>query len=215
VVRHSQIAEFVRGPAWLRPERLLFDVRGRRQDGSGDFRIEVLNTATKKRERFLDAAISPAVSPDGKWIACVSLDVETGQENILVMDSDRGNVSRLLGEFSSKLFIGSLAWSPDGNDLAFAAADPFAKSLPRERRSQLVSLAHPTLKDVWLIRRDGSNLRRLADLGESQPSVAWASNPKFVYVLGFRGLLKFNVESGAFEERGAGTYGGQIASVPR
>jgi TolB protein len=103
---------------------------------------------------------NPAWSPDGKTIA-----VDGGYGGSLwLMDADGGNERRL--DTGSPLCFGSAEpdWSPDGQWIAFVGSNCKAQTL------------HGGLKehwsDIWLVRPDGSDLRRLTRADRR----AWAAH---------------------------------------
>jgi Tol biopolymer transport system component len=210
LVKHSAPGEFVRSPAWLPDGRqLFFDVRGVDSSGQPDLRIERLDLSTGARQRYLEGAIFPVISPDGRSLAFVRVDAATSHEDIQVIDLETQATTSLLGPQSSKLMISSLAWSPDGSRLIFAAADPLVLAAPSAGTGQ-GSTAHPTLQDLWLINRDASGLRRLIDFGESQPSAVWSARGNVIYAMASQGFLVIDVESGKMQRLGQGSQGGQI-----
>ena len=156
LVKHSAPGEFVRGPAWLADgNHLVFDVRTVRDNGKVDLRLEVIDVTTGVRGRFFEGAISPVISPDGRTLACVWIESATGQQDIVLLDLTNRQARRLLGQNSTKLNISSLAWSPDGSRILFAATDPFVPG-QAPRGSSPAATAHPTLSDLWIINADGS-----------------------------------------------------------
>jgi len=66
-----------------------------------------------KRLTFMENALAPSWSPDGRKIAFVS---SSPPQHLYVMNSDGSNISKL--PFADVLPHGSLTWSPDGTKLA-------------------------------------------------------------------------------------------------
>jgi dipeptidyl aminopeptidase/acylaminoacyl peptidase len=60
----------------------------------------------------------PSVSPDGKRVAAWRTDAETEDEDIWILDSERGTVTRLTFESGA---IEEPIWSPDGRSIAYTA----------------------------------------------------------------------------------------------
>ncbi len=214
LVRHAGPGESVRSPSFMPDGKsVIFDVRGINEQGLSDFRVEVLNLVDGSRKRLIESAYEPRLSPDGASVASVALDSNTGHEDIMVFDLASSQSRRLLGSVSTKAGISSLAWSPDGRQIAFAASDPFVLG-QTYRRGMGEALEHPTLRDVWLIERDGSNLRRLNDLAEPQPSLVWSRDGALLYVLGLSGLLSVDAKTGVSTRIGEGSYGGALTRIP-
>jgi Tol biopolymer transport system component/LysM repeat protein len=93
---------------------------------------------------------APAPSPDGARIAFMSFDRGgAGNWEIFVMDSDGGNVVRLTNNHAND---GLPTWSPDGRKIAFASDRDGVWS-------------------IWVTNPDGSDQRKLFDMGGSPDGV--------------------------------------------
>ena len=136
----------VKGPAYERQFSALFTIRA---DG----------TRQRQLTRFTSDWVSdPAWSPDGRWIAFnrysfgdEARDTDSDDTSVIAVIPARGGSERVLG--SPTTYDGSPAWSPDGRWLAFA----------RGERDES--------PDIWLMRPDGSDARRIAEDGASP---AWS-----------------------------------------
>jgi Tol biopolymer transport system component len=216
-LRHSRVGEFLRNPVWLTNDKLLINVRGRAPDGQADLRIESLDLASGVRERILTSAVELALSPNRKSIAYVAIDPQTQSERLAVRDLQTGATEYLLPADNILTLFTSITWSPDGSAVAFAAANP--GTLHRQDSDRLYVLAattlHPTLQDVWVVNRDGTGLRLIADIAESQPSIAWAADGASLYVMGTAAFLHMNLKTGAIAPIGQGVPFGQIVRVDR
>jgi Tol biopolymer transport system component len=118
---------------------------------SGNLKIYVMN-ADGSKERLLTPGprwvsdSSPSWSPDGRWIAFSSSRIKDGNPEIFKMRPDGSRITRLTftdtaGEVSPD--DGFPAWSPDGRSIVFS--------------STRVSGQH----DLWVMRPDGKNVRRI------------------------------------------------------
>jgi hypothetical protein len=210
VLRHSRVGEFLRNPAWLDDNRLLLNVRGRMPSGLPDLRIESLDLMSGARARLVTGAVELGLAPDKQSFGYADVDAESQHELLMLHDIASGQSRPLMAADSLLVFLGSIAFSPDGNTIAFTAADPSTGIAPGAPARQ----AHPTLQDVWLVNRDGSNQRRLAELAESQPSLAWAADGRAVYALGASGFWRIDAATGAMEQMYPGVSFGQIALLP-
>jgi Tol biopolymer transport system component len=214
--RHQRLAEFLRTPAWISNTEILYTYLGRRDNGETDMRIERLDVSSGTSSRFLDAAIDPAVSPDLGRVAFNFIDARTGAETLTVARLDLSERRPIvdaaragLGLFSAQVF------SPDGMRIAFAAVDlssPAQGGLPPPRASAVLA-AHPFAQDIWLVNVDGSGLRRVAEVAENMPSIAWSGDGAFLYVLGPAAFWRIDVASGNAEKIAPGVPQGQIVRL--
>jgi Tol biopolymer transport system component len=95
----------------------------------------------------------PSYSPDGTQIAFrgdLDLAEPSGDEEIYVMDADGTNVRQLT---SNADFDSAPSWSPDGRRILFERA-PAGTFTPGVEAQE---------KDVYVMRADGSHVRRLTD----------------------------------------------------
>ena len=224
VVHHTGTGEFVSRPNWTNDDKqLIFDVRGTDANGDADVRVESLDLATNTRQRLAANAAEPALAPDGKTLAYVFIDPQDQHEQLMLTDLATGKSSPLTGKDATQVFDIELSWSPDGNELAFAAADPSvvaqepssggglrAASATLPQPSTTDVMLHPFLQDIWVINKDGSNLKRIADIGESQPSVAWSTDGQYVYALGATNFWRIKVSDATRQVIGQGEPSGQV-----
>lgn len=214
VARHQRVAEFLRAPVWISDTELLYTYRGRGAGGSGsDVRIERLDVKTGKSVRFIDSAVDPSVSRDGKWVVYVGVDPATQEEALLLASLDL-SVKRTLVAASGKLALfSSQVFSPDGSKVAFAAIDleqlqPGGLSAPG--RLGVYAAPHPFAGDVWVVNADGSGLKRLAEIAENMPSLTWSGDGSTVYALGGGAWWKIDAATGLAEQMAAGIPQAQI-----
>jgi Tol biopolymer transport system component len=217
LVHHGAPGEFVSRPNWLPSgKQIVFDVRGTKPDGYPDLRVESLDIDTKARQRLVSDAVEPAMHPDGKTLAYVQINQRSQHEQIMLADLTTGQSKPLTGPDATQVFNIELTWSPDGEWLAWGAADPTVLAPGGGGLRAASAVTHPFLQDVWLIKRDGTGMRRLADIGESQPSLAWSQDSVYVYALGATNFWRIKAEDGTKEIIGPGSPNGQlrVASKP-
>ena len=182
-------------------------------DGRGfDVDTEHLTLATGEVRVLRPHARDGALSPDGHALAFVDdpardhrlalLDLATGEERVLA-DLDSGLAIYRLPRFS-----------PDGEQIAFLAAGngplvvavaagaPPLAALRLERRHGI--------GDLWLVDRDGDNLRRLTELFEDAPTFSWAADGEQIVLQGATGLYQIDVPSGVVEVIGPASFHGWI-----
>jgi len=218
IVHHATNGEFIFAPAWLPDSQgLLYVVRGRDQLGLPDFRLESYDLRTKERTRLMEHAVDAGLAPDGKTLAYVYYDPDSadGEKFLLSELGSKAAPKVLVPSDSGIVLIQSPVFSPDGSRIAFAASSLFASASPSRAPGLFASTTHPTLQDVWLINRDGSGLKRLAEIVESQPSVDWSPDGEYVYALGNGGFWKVAVATGRVDQIGPGEPGGLIKVLKR
>lgn len=217
IVHHGTNGEFIFAPAWLPDgQSLLYVVRGRDQAGLPDFRLEAYDLRTKQRTRLVEHAVDAGLAPDGKTLAYVYYDPDSadGEKFLLSELGSKAAPKVLVPPDSGIVLIQSPVFSPDGSRIAFAASSLFS-SAPSPRASGLfASTTHPTLQDVWIVNRDGSGLKRLAEIVESQPSIDWSADGKLIYALGGGGFWKVEANGDA-QQIGPGEPGGIISILKK
>jgi Tol biopolymer transport system component len=211
LIRHSAPGEFVTRPNWLpNGKQIVFDVRGTKADGQPDLRVESVDLDTMARQRLAPDGVEPAMHPDGKTLAYVYINQKTQHEQIMLADLTTGQSKPLTGTDATQVFNVELTWSPDGEWLAWGAADPTVVAPAGGGLRAAAAATHPFLQDVWVIKRDGTGLHRLADIGESQPSLAWSPDGVYVYAMGSTNFWRLKFADGAKEIIGPGSPNGQL-----
>jgi Tol biopolymer transport system component len=193
-------------PTWSRDGQTLFFES--QASASQPPRIERV-AAGGGRQMIVPAAGSPSVAPDGTRLLYVRQEptpaiavssLADGSQRIVV-DDDR------FGAMASPRF------SPDGAWIAFTATlgppDRELRPLSREARSAGERVAgHNAPWDVWLVRADGSGLRRLDWLDDDELSVAWSPDGRVLAAFGVRGLVLLARDDGRAELVARGGFGG-------
>jgi hypothetical protein len=213
LLKHEAIAEFIRSPAWLSNDELLYTVRGRTAGGRADFRIEKIDLSGGQRARFIDWGVDPATSKDGKKLVWDQIDPDSQAEALMVANVDLSGRKSLVDATSKLALFSSQVFSPDGTKIAFAAVDLnqiTGGALPLGRRGAAVAAQHPYAQDVWIVNTDGSGLRRLAEIAENMPSLTWSGDGSVLYALGASALWKIDPNSGKADEIALGIPQAQI-----
>jgi Tol biopolymer transport system component len=213
VAVHQRIGETMSRPNWLPgATRLLFAVLGRDDTGAADIRIEILDLATGARQRYIEDALEPALSPDGARLAYVRYDA-TGAERIMLAELATGETQPLLPEHQIMSNVANIAWSPDGAQLVFAASDPITLLAPGGAGRLGATIVHPTLRDVWLVNADGSNLHRITEIADSSLALAWSADNRHVYAIGDTGFWHIDTTDGALELIGEPNLAGRVQTL--
>jgi dipeptidyl aminopeptidase/acylaminoacyl peptidase len=122
-----------------------------RPDGTGERRI-----FTRRGE---DIYLSPAWSPDGKWIAFVPGPPRKG---LWMMRADGSKLHRItIGRGNP----GGPSWSPNGKRIVFADQQSPGSDY----------------RDIYVVRTDGSGLKRLTRASINEAGAAWGPYGEIVY----------------------------------
>ena len=142
-----------------------------RRHGSAD--IYRVNTDGSRLQRLTDHPAfddQAVLSPDGRSVAFVSS--RAGQADIWLLDLESKRLKNLTdhpgGDYRP-------AWSPDGQWVAFTSdrdSDGARASTPLKGRTEPFSPRQTT--EIYVIRADGSGLRRITDGEESVGGAAWS-----------------------------------------
>ena len=101
------------------------------------------------------------ISRDGKKIVFTS--TRGGDLDIYIMDADGRNVKQLTNELG---YDGGPFFSYDGRWIVFRAHHPTDPKAAEDYRSLLKqNLIRPTQLDIWVMRVDGSDKRRVTNIG--------------------------------------------------
>lgn len=230
LIKRDEPQAFLDQPAWSKDGKYLyFNSRVPKRDANKEIigeniTLNRVELATGTREKLVDDAREPAPLADGKQLAFISVQANSGtyETNLKVLNLQTKEIKSLLDK---KLgFIGAYfpRTSPDGQWIAFSGAggpdiNPYASLTPTPGRGsdrkialgspQRFSLgltallpfgqhlsalnappAHGVPYDLWLIKPDGSGLKRLTSLFEDQPMAAWSTDGKKIAFLGGQGF---------------------------
>jgi Tol biopolymer transport system component len=241
VFTHVQPNQLVRFPQWEDDAHILAVVQEISTTGgitSVVYTLERIDAATGERANVLENVLAFGLSPDGKTLTYAKLAPQSGEtlESQLI----GGGAGQTLVPVSENLNpFNSPRFSPDGTQIAFASADqtgarapagvhyitlhrddhgaPWAaaESEASPRPAPASSFLDGLPEDIWTVAATGgSRPVRVADIKEDLPSLTWNGDGKHIFVIGSAGLYDVNVESGAVDRIGDGTFHGQIAWSP-
>lgn len=105
----------------------------------------------------------PTVSPKGDKIVFTSL--RTGDLELYTMDIDGSNVKQITTGLG---YDGGAFFSPDGSKLIFRSSRPQTDEDIKEYKELLAQgLVKPTDMELYICNADGSDLRKITDLGNA------------------------------------------------
>jgi TolB protein len=122
-----------------------------------------------------------ALSPDEKFLAFVSS--RSGQADIWIADVITHKMRNLTdnpaGDFRP-------AWSPDGKWIAFSSDRDRPRSCPTTTRAGAGFFVTPQYRDIYIVRADGSGLRRITD-GKSETAGTPTWSPDGTHIAFYSG----------------------------
>jgi len=180
--------------------------------------IQRVELATSKRETLAEDARSPAPSPDGKFLIFIGVAAssQTFEYSLNVMNlaskvvktittPDQNFFSYYFPRVSpdSQLIVFSAPGGPD--ESVTTAPNPTATPSSGFREDGSVHAlsvaAHGLPYDLWVIKPDGTGLRRLTTLFEDQPMGNWSKDgQRIIFLAGF-GLYNIDVATGTLSKK--------------
>jgi Tol biopolymer transport system component len=214
-IARERPGEVLGAPAWLPDGGLIFE-RGTVAGAAGGIRLERVDADGSGRRPVADQAAMPSVSPDGRLLAFVR---STGGDRLIIRPLDGGPEAPLVDD-PSFLALAFPRFSPDGQWIAFSAVTEGAPPAPTNGPggpgglSFLLPGARPALAhglpwDVWLIRPDGSGLRRLTFFYDDDAATAWSADGRWLAIFAVESIKLVPLEGQGFAcvlDRGG--YGG-------
>lgn len=131
-----------------------------------DYDLFTANADGSDVKRLTDAPgydAEATVSPDGTKIVFTS--TRDGDLDIYVMDIDGKNVKRLTDELG---YDGGPFFSPDGKKIVYRSYHPKTEAEKARYKDRLANdLIEPNNFEVWVMDADGSNKKRITNLGDA------------------------------------------------
>ena len=182
LVQRDRPGELLGNPIWLPDRGLLFE---RQSLGSqvADSRLERVDANGGNRQLVVQQAAFPALAPDGELLVFVR---SAGTDRLIARPL-AGGAEQIVVDDPRFLALAFPRFSPDGAWLAFAATGGEIAAKPGSVASLLqpgprAARAHGLPWDVWLVRPDGTELRRLTSFYDDDASVAWSPDGRWLVV---------------------------------
>ncbi|HYM14167.1 MAG TPA: hypothetical protein VEZ14_01245 [Dehalococcoidia bacterium] len=219
---HAVPNQLVRAPQWEDEAHILAIVQElttARGVTNVTYTLERIDAASGQRTNLLTDVVAFGLSPDHKRVVYARL-AQQGGETLVAVDLAGGAPATLVDATANLAPFNSPRYSPDGKAIAFASADQTgaranvtyvsSRSLGPAGRPALDGLP----EDIWTVPASGGTPRRVADIKEDLPALAWSGDGKHIYVLGANALYDVNLATGAIDKLGPGSFHGQLAWTP-
>jgi len=214
-------------PEWMPSGRVYYTVR--RVVNGREIQSIVRQVEGSQPETVVDNAYDPAVSPDESTLIYVR-STRAGQQLLRKSIGESGDGCELI---SDQLFqyLSLPRISPDGKRVALGGSgepnlgpsgcggDP--RSAPAAGAAAVVGLelgallqpdvahAHGLPADVYSLNLDGSDMKRIADIKDDDPTVAWSPDGAKLAIFGVAALFVVDAKGGPTDKlTDQGGYGG-------
>jgi len=218
IVREERTGATVEWPSWS-PDGMRLSY-AKTPFGSRTQRIEEVDVATGARNLVADAGSSPSYSPDGETIVFAA---PVGQTWSISTVARQGGEPALVVPATGFEDLDHPLFAPIGEYIVFLAATSVPES-PVSRatssQSRLIGRApatHPGSDanfDLWAVRLDGTELRKVADLFSQQPYLAWSPDGQSIAARDRLGLRVVDVATEPHDGAGARWVSGLVGSGP-
>jgi Tol biopolymer transport system component len=210
-------------PEWLPSGRVYYDIR--RVNNGRETQTIVRQIDAGQPETLMENGYSPAVSPDETTMAYIR-SRGTGQQLLKKTIAESGDGCELVSDQVFQ-YLSQPRISPDGKRLALGGsgepnltAPSACGGDPRTHPSALglnlvawlapaVAYAHGLPADVYSMNLDGSDLKRVADIKDDDPTVAYSPDGTKLAIFGVAALYVVDANGGPTNKLvDQGGYGG-------
>jgi len=212
VLAHDEPLSYAAEPAWAPDGNALYFTY---RSATGSTRLERVNLDGTGRTPLRLRASNPTVSPDGLRLVYVYSEPNSFIQSIWTAAADGSGPRSLLDgkDFDSLAFP---RMNRDGDKVLLAAVGgpgigvppqartwgPFVEALethgggaaPAFESLRQRPLPHGVPWDLWLMKADGSDLRRITDLGEDTPVPVWSPDGRWIAFSGEYGIYLMTAE---------------------
>jgi Tol biopolymer transport system component len=183
-----------------------------------------VDLATGARQTVVQEALEPALSPDGGLLAYRSL--RQGDGGTLVVATPDGSNEQTVVDGQPFVQIFAPRFSPDGTRLIFAAnGGPMTdgqgypvKALGRSALQHALSLldppvaeAHGQQVDLWMVKTDGTGLRRLTWFAAGLLAAAFSPDGKQIAVMSASGIYLIGIDGSGLQQMSS--FGDQAGGI--
>jgi WD40-like Beta Propeller Repeat len=238
LVKRPEPEAFVDHPSWSNDGKYLYySYRSPLRNNQGyivgqKLGIARLEIVSGKIEDLIGDAREPHPTPDGKSVVYVGVAAsnQSFEYSFKLLDLETKTVRNLLSRDQKFELFYFPRVSPDGQSVVVAAiggpdtdlsrvspGNPLVTPTPSNSfvdgsvKSYGLNKAalHGLPYDLWLVKLDGTGLRRLTALFEDQPMAAWTKDSKQIVFLAGLGLYQINLDgSGLTKISDEGSHGG-------
>ncbi|HEX8967064.1 MAG TPA: hypothetical protein VF937_04235 [Chloroflexota bacterium] len=211
-------------PEWMPSGRVYYTLR--RVDNGRETQTIVRQTEGGQPETLVDNAYDPAVSPDESTLIYVR-STRTGQTMMKKTLGESGDGCELISDQVFQ-YLSLPRISPDGKRVALGGSgepnmgpsgcggDPRSTTPTRSAAIDLggmlqpdVAYAHGLPADIYSLNLDGSDMKRIADIKDDDPTVAWSPDGTRLAIFGVAALFMVDASGGPTEKlTDQGGYGG-------
>jgi Tol biopolymer transport system component len=136
-------------------------------------------------------ALGPATSPNGKYLMYTAVD-QQGQPNGFRVANASGGTGKDPLANQGFAYVRFPSFSPDGSLITFSAVGGPGADVPQQKifGASLFSVAeaHGIPWEIWTVRPDGSELKRLTHESEDTPVPTWSPKGDWIAFAGEIGL---------------------------
>src|SRR5262249_48435937 len=138
-------------------------------------------------------ALGPAMSPDGKYLMYTAVDQKGQPVGFRIADAQGGGGKDPLAN-QGFTYVRFPTFSPDGSLITFAGVGGPGVGAPQQQKIFGASLgygiaeAHGIPWEIWTVRPDGSELKRLTHESEDTPVPTWSPKGDWIAFAGEIGL---------------------------
>jgi Tol biopolymer transport system component len=183
LVARATPGELLGSPSWMPDGSLVIE---RQSITGGEARLERVQPSGE-RQPIIQQALFGNTAPSGQSVAFVRPS-RTG-DRLMIHELGSGT-ERVIAEDPNFVSIAFPRFSPDGQWVAFAAAsDPSVARMPSPAHWLVsVAQAHGLPWDIWVVRVDGTERRRVSFFYDDDPSPAWSPDGRWITVFGLESV---------------------------